>query len=71
MSFNEVLEELPRLTFEERQILIRIAVELNNTPLSAADEELINSRMAEHHLAPDTSIELDEIKENLRLRSKQ
>ena len=70
MSFNEVLEQLPRLTFEERQILIRIAVELNNTPLSAPDEELVTSRMVEHHLAPDTSIELDELKDNLRFRSK-
>jgi hypothetical protein len=70
MSFNEVLEELPRLTFEERQLLIRIAVELNNTPLSAADEELITTRTSEHHLEPDTSIELDELKENLRFRLK-
>ena len=28
MSFNEVIAELPPLTFEERQILIRRALEL-------------------------------------------
>jgi hypothetical protein len=28
MTFNEVIAELPRLTFEERQILIRRALEL-------------------------------------------
>jgi hypothetical protein len=32
MSFNEVIEELPRLTFEERQILIRRVVELDDPP---------------------------------------
>ncbi len=32
MSFNEVIAQLPRLTFEERQILIRLALELDNPP---------------------------------------
>jgi hypothetical protein len=41
MSFNEVLAELPHLTFEERQILICRALELDEPPLSAADEELV------------------------------
>jgi hypothetical protein len=29
MSFNEVIDELPSLTFEEHQILIRRALELD------------------------------------------
>jgi hypothetical protein len=40
MRFDEVIAELPRLTFEERQVLIRRALELDDPPLSAADEEL-------------------------------
>ena len=36
MSFNEVLAELPHLSFE-RQILIRL-LELNDPELSTADE---------------------------------
>ncbi len=35
MSFNAVIAEPPRLTFEERQILIRRALELDDPPLSA------------------------------------
>ena len=70
MSFNEVIAELPRLTFEERQILIRRALELDDPPLSSADEELVESRLAEHHADPSSSVTLDEMKRRLRSRTK-
>ena len=66
MSFNEVIAELPRLTFEERQILIRRALELDDSPLSAADEELVGERLAQHHTDPSSSVELDALKNRLR-----
>lgn len=69
MSFNEVIAELPRLTFEQRQILIREALELDDPPLSAADEALIDERLAAHHADPDSSISLEELKTRLRSRS--
>ena len=65
MSFNEVIAELPRLTFEERQILIRRALELDDSPLSAVDEELVEARLAAHHDDPSSSIPLDELKNQL------
>jgi putative addiction module component (TIGR02574 family) len=70
MSFNEVIAQLPRLTFEERQILIRLALELDNPPLSAVDEELVEARLAEHHADPSSSVPLDDLKNRLRSRSK-
>jgi len=70
MSFNEVIAELPRLTFEERQILIRRALELDDPPLSAADEELVEDRLAEHRADPKSSISLEELKTRLRSRTK-
>ena len=54
MSFNEVIEEPPRLTLEERQILIRCALELDDPPLSTADEELVEARLLEHHNNPSS-----------------
>jgi hypothetical protein len=66
MSFNEVIAELPRLTFEERQILIRRALELDDPPLSAGDEALIEERLAEQCSDPGSSVPLDEIKRRLR-----
>ena len=68
MSFNEVIAELPRLTFEERQILIRRAVELDDSPLTAADEELVGERLAAHHADPSSSVPLEDIKKHLRSR---
>jgi len=64
-EFQEVIAELPRLTFEEPQILIRRALELDDLPLSAADEALVESRAAEHHTAPTSSVPLDEMKRHL------
>ena len=66
MSFSEVIAELPRFTFEERQILIRRALELDEPPLSAADEALVEERLAEHHSDPTSSVPLDEMKSRLR-----
>jgi len=65
VSFNEVIEELPRLTFEERQILIRRVVELDDPPLSATDEEFIEERLTAHQADPTSSIPLVEIKPRL------
>jgi hypothetical protein len=70
MSFNEVIAELPKLTFEERQILIRSALELDDPPLSAADEELVEARLAAHHANPESSLPLSELENRLRSRSK-
>ena len=61
MGFNEVIDELPRLTFEERQILIRRALELDDPTLSLHDLELIEGRLAAHHDDPDSSVSLTEL----------
>ena len=70
MSFNEVMEELPRLTFEERQIVIQYALELDDQGLSSADLELVEARLAEHYKNPASSIPLAEFKDHLRSRLK-
>jgi len=66
MSFNEVIAELPHLTFEQRQILIRRALELDDPPLSAADEELVAASLAAYHADPSSSVPLDQLKQRLR-----
>jgi hypothetical protein len=65
MSFAEVLEELPALTFEQRQLLIRRAVELDGPPLSPEDEALVEQRRAAHHANPNSSLPVDEVKARL------
>ncbi|HXI23544.1 MAG TPA: hypothetical protein VNG71_06695 [Pyrinomonadaceae bacterium] len=68
MNFNEVIAELPRLTFEERQILIRRALDLDDPPISASDEELAEQRLAQHHADPSSSMPLNQLKQKLRER---
>ena len=65
MNFSEILQELPLLTFEQRQLLIRHAVELDDLALSPAVEAVVESRLAAHYAAPDTSIPLAVMKRRL------
>ena len=68
MSFTEVLEKLPTLTIGQRQLLIRRALELDEPPLSPADETLVEELLAAHRKNPDFSVPLDEMKARLRSR---
>jgi hypothetical protein len=71
MSFAQVLEQLPGLTVEQRQLLIRRAIELDDPPLSQADETMIEARLATHHANPGSSVSLDDMKAKLRARKSQ
>ena len=68
MSFTEVLQELPALTFVQRQLLIRRALVLDDPPLSDAEESLVESRLAALKDAPASVVTLDEMKSRLRSR---
>jgi hypothetical protein len=65
MSFTQVIEELPRMTTAERQQFIRRALELDDAPLSRADEALVESRLAAHHAHPESSVPLKEMKKRV------
>ena len=68
MSFAEVLEELPGLTVEQRQLLIRRALEIDEPPLSPEEEALVGERLAAHHANPDSSLSVEEVKARLSTR---
>jgi len=71
MSLSQVLKALPAFTFEERQLLVRRVIELDDPPLSEGDERLVESRLAAHHLDPSSSVPLETLKEHLKSRKKQ
>jgi hypothetical protein len=52
MSFAQVLEELPRLSAKQRQILIRRALELEDGALSQEEESLVDTRLDAHNKNP-------------------
>ena len=68
MSFTEVLDELPELTVGQRQLLVRRALELDEPPLSPADEMLVDERLAAHRKNPDSAVPLDQMKARLHSR---
>lgn len=70
MSLSQVLEALPDFTFEERQLLIRRVIELDNPPLSQPDETLVETRLAAHHSDPTSSLPLEVLEQRLRSRKK-
>lgn len=69
MSFNELLHELPSLSIEERQLLVRRALELDDAGLSEAEEALVATRLAEHSKDPGSAIGLEEMNARLRARA--
>lgn len=68
MSFNEVMAELPKLTFEQRQMLMRRALELDESGLSPAEEHLVEERLAEYHRDPNSGVGLGETEKRLRAK---
>jgi Arc/MetJ-type ribon-helix-helix transcriptional regulator len=68
MSFTEVLEELPGLTLEQRQLLIRRALELDEPSLTPQDEALAEERLAKHRQNPESAVPLETMKARLRSR---
>ncbi|HET8781798.1 MAG TPA: hypothetical protein VFM63_05250 [Pyrinomonadaceae bacterium] len=71
MGISQVLEALPAFTFEERQLLLRRVMELDDPPLSEADETLVEARLAAHHLDPTSSIPLETLRKRLQSRKKE
>ena len=68
MTLTQVLEELPGFTFEERQLLIRRAIELDDPPSSEEDEALVESRLMAHRTDPSSFVPLEDAKKRLRSR---
>jgi hypothetical protein len=69
MSFAELLKELPALTVQQRQIVIRRALELEEPPLDDVEETLVEARLAAHRQNPASSVPLEEMKRRLRSKS--
>ena len=69
MSATEIINELPKLTETERRAVFGKLLELEDLPLSEADEALVESRLAAHRADPKSSVPLEEMKRRLRTES--
>ena len=68
MSFQELLAELPSLTVEQRQLLMRRTAELDEPALSSPEERLVEERRTEYHRNPSSGLSLAEIESRLRAK---
>ena len=74
MGFAEILDELPRLTPEERHELVARALELGSDwipgadSLSPVEQHLIEARLAEHDREPESAVPWGEAKARLQAR---
>jgi hypothetical protein len=68
MSFTDVMAELPALSVEERQMLVRRALEIDEAPLLPVDEAEIERRRVLHSQDPGSALSLDAMQARIRSR---
>jgi hypothetical protein len=68
MNFAEVLDQLPKLSVSQRQLLLRRVSDLDQPPLSPADEKLVDARLAAHHREPASAVPLEQMEARVRSR---
>lgn len=74
MSLAEILEELPRLTPEQRHQVVERVLELDtdgpwlDADLSESERRLIEERLAAHDREPGSAVPWEEVKAQLRER---
>ncbi|MEO6785542.1 MAG: hypothetical protein ABI318_05350 [Chthoniobacteraceae bacterium] len=68
MSFTEILSEIPRLSFAERQELVRHAIAVDDAELTGEENALLDARMEDFRRQPGAGIPLEELRDHLRQR---
>ena len=68
MSFAEILSEIPRLSFTERQELVRSAIAMDDVELTPEENALLDARMEDFRRQPGAGIPLEELRNHVRQR---
>ncbi len=68
MSFTEILDETPRLSFAERQELVRHAIALDASDMTVEENALLDARMEDFRRNPDAGILLEELRAHVTQR---
>ncbi len=69
MSLTEILEEIPKLSFAERQQLVRRAIEADEE-LSPHDEAVLGERLMNFRADPQDGVPAESLKEAVMQRLK-
>ena len=67
MSLTEILSEIPKLSFAERQELVRAAIEFDEQ-ITAEESALLDERLERFHSDPSAGIPLAEVEGRIKQR---
>ena len=70
MSLTEILAEIPKLSFAERQEIIRRTLELEDADLTPQEQAILDKRLEDFRRNPKTGISADQLKSEVSQRLK-
>jgi putative addiction module component (TIGR02574 family) len=62
MSLTEILDEIPKLSFAERQELVRRAIEVEDADLTPEEKAILDERLDDFRRNPNSGIPADQLK---------
>jgi putative addiction module component (TIGR02574 family) len=68
VSLAEILDEIPKLTFTERQELVRQAIAIDDDALTPEENAILDARMEAFHLNPEAGLPLEQLGNHVRKR---
>jgi putative addiction module component (TIGR02574 family) len=65
MSFAEILDEIPNLSFAQRQELVRRALAPDEKGLTPDEDALLDARMEDFRRDPEAGIPLEQLRQRI------
>jgi putative addiction module component (TIGR02574 family) len=62
MSLTDILAEIPKLSFAERQELIRRAIEVEEHELSVAEKAVLDRRLEDFRRDPNSGVPAEQLR---------
>jgi putative addiction module component (TIGR02574 family) len=70
MSLTEILAAIPKLSFAERQELVRRAIEVEDDELTADEKLILKKRLEDFRRDPNSGIPAEQLKSEVLQRLK-
>jgi len=70
MSLTEILAEIPKLSFAERQEIIRRTLELEDADLTPQEQVILDKRLEDFRRNPNSGVSADQLKSEVSQRLK-
>jgi len=70
MSLTEILAEIPKLSFAERQELVRRAIEVEDEGLTPEEKAILDERLEDFRRDPNSGIPAEQLKTSVLDRLK-